>query len=219
SPFWIGSNAWTALMSVDLPDPEGPHTTMTSPFSTLVGQSVSTWKLPYHFEISRISIIGIAQVPIRNGWRRVAGLRASVDDRNAVLQPPHEIRSRDAHDEVNECDEQIPFDEAAIALGDLRRGTQEIGYRQHVDQRRVLEHNDRLRQQNGQHVAESLREHDLAHRLPVVEAERVAGPHLPARDRLDAGAHDFGVVRGLEHRECDHRRQERTDLDRRAGAD
>jgi hypothetical protein len=41
-PFWKGSSALTTLMSVDLPEPEGPHTTITSPLSTLVVQSVST---------------------------------------------------------------------------------------------------------------------------------------------------------------------------------
>jgi hypothetical protein len=35
-------------MRVDLPLPEGPQTTTTSPFATSVEQSVSTWKLPYH---------------------------------------------------------------------------------------------------------------------------------------------------------------------------
>ena len=48
SPFWKGSSALTVLISVDLPEPEGPHTTTTSPFWMLVVQSVSTWKLPYH---------------------------------------------------------------------------------------------------------------------------------------------------------------------------
>ena len=48
SPFWNGSSALTVLISVDLPDPDGPHTTTTSPFLMLVVQSVSTWKLPYH---------------------------------------------------------------------------------------------------------------------------------------------------------------------------
>jgi len=59
SPFCTGSSAFTVLISVDFPEPDGPHTTMTSPFSTLVVQSVSTWKLPYHLETSRISIIGM----------------------------------------------------------------------------------------------------------------------------------------------------------------
>ena len=32
SPFWIGSSAFTVLISVDLPEPDGPQTTTTSPF-------------------------------------------------------------------------------------------------------------------------------------------------------------------------------------------
>src|SRR4029079_13717081 len=61
SPFWNGSSALTALISVDLPDPDGPQTTMTSPFSQFVVQSASTWKLPYHLDTSRISIIGMVR--------------------------------------------------------------------------------------------------------------------------------------------------------------
>ncbi len=42
TPFWNGSSALTHLISVDLPEPDGPQTTITSPFSTVVEQSVST---------------------------------------------------------------------------------------------------------------------------------------------------------------------------------
>ncbi len=49
SPSWIGSSALTHLISVDLPEPDGPHTTTTSPLATLVVQSFSAWKVgPYH---------------------------------------------------------------------------------------------------------------------------------------------------------------------------
>jgi len=34
------------LISVDLPEPEGPQTTITSPLLTVVLQSLSTSKLP-----------------------------------------------------------------------------------------------------------------------------------------------------------------------------
>ena len=44
-------------MSVDLPEPEGPQTTTTSPLSMLVVQSVSTWKAPYHLDTFLMSII------------------------------------------------------------------------------------------------------------------------------------------------------------------
>ena len=68
-------------MSVDLPDPDGPQTTITSPFSTLVVQSVSTWKLPYHFDTFLISIIGMTcsldSVDLTN-------------DCDLLLQPLHE---------------------------------------------------------------------------------------------------------------------------------
>src|SRR2546422_11449448 len=56
-PFWKGSSAFTHLMMVDLPLPEGPQTTTTSPFATSVEQSVSTWKLPYHLLTFLIEII------------------------------------------------------------------------------------------------------------------------------------------------------------------
>jgi hypothetical protein len=42
--------------SVDLPLPEGPHTTMRSPRMTLRSMSRSTWNLPNHLLRSMISI-------------------------------------------------------------------------------------------------------------------------------------------------------------------
>src|SRR6202166_513682 len=57
SPFWNGSRPLTVLISVDLPEPDGPHTTTTSPLETLVEQSVSTWKWPYHVLTFLSSII------------------------------------------------------------------------------------------------------------------------------------------------------------------
>jgi len=56
-PFWNGSRALTHFMMVDLPDPEGPQTTTTSPLLTSVEQSARTWKLPYHLLMPRIEII------------------------------------------------------------------------------------------------------------------------------------------------------------------
>ena len=60
SPFWIGSSALTVLISVDLPLPDGPQTTTTSPFWMLVVQSVRTWKLPYHLLTFLMSIMACA---------------------------------------------------------------------------------------------------------------------------------------------------------------
>ncbi|MNZ98820.1 hypothetical protein D3C78_1181220 [compost metagenome] len=57
SPFWNGSRALTHLIRVDLPEPDGPHTTTTSPLFTWVVQSVRTWKSPYHLLTFLIEII------------------------------------------------------------------------------------------------------------------------------------------------------------------
>jgi len=46
SPAWKGSRPLTHLISVDLPEPEGPQTTTTSPLLTEVEQSLSTLKSP-----------------------------------------------------------------------------------------------------------------------------------------------------------------------------
>ena len=48
APSWNGSSPLTHLISVDLPEPDGPHTTTTSPLATSVEQSLSTWKSRYH---------------------------------------------------------------------------------------------------------------------------------------------------------------------------
>jgi hypothetical protein len=56
SPCWIGSSALTVLISVDLPEPDGPQTTTTSPLTMRALQSASTWKLPYHLDTFWMSI-------------------------------------------------------------------------------------------------------------------------------------------------------------------
>ena len=55
-PSWNGSSPLTHLISVDLPEPDGPHTTTTSPLATSVEQSFSTWKSLYHL-LTLLSVI------------------------------------------------------------------------------------------------------------------------------------------------------------------
>src|SRR2546428_6170539 len=202
SPFWNGSKPFTHLMSVDLPLPEGPHTTTTSPFFTSVEQPVRPWKLPYRLLTFFIEI-----------------MRASPDDGDAFLQALHQRRQAVGDDKIHDRHEGIHLDQAVVAVRDLRGGAQEIRGGDHVHERGVLEQDDRLREEHRQHVAERLRQHDPSHRLPVVQSQRVARPDLAARDRLDAGAHDLAVVRRLEHGERDDARPERADLDRVLDAD
>src|SRR5439155_15956624 len=147
---------------VDFPEPDGPQTTITSPFSTLVVQSVSTWNWPYHLETWSIEIIVTLPEP-----------SASADDGYLLLQSLHHERQRVADDEVNDGDEKIHLDQPAVALGDLRRRANEVGCRDDVDQRSILEQDDGLRQQDRDHVAECLRQNHQPQRLPVGEPQRV----------------------------------------------
>src|SRR5262249_197096 len=206
-PFWNGSSAFTHLISVDLPDPDGPQTTITSPFSTLVVQSVRTWNWPYHLETLSIEIIG---VPLK--------CHPSADDGDLLLQAFDQIRKRVADDEVHRRHEQVHLDQPPVALRDLRGRADEVGGRDHVYERSVLEQDDGLREQDRNHVAESLREDHQPHRLSVGEPQRVRGVDLSLRDRLDAGAHDLAEVRRLEHDEGDDRGALGPDLNRPLGA-
>ncbi len=53
----MGSSALTHLMSVDLPHPDGPHTTTTSPLATCVVQDFKACTGPYHLLTDLMSII------------------------------------------------------------------------------------------------------------------------------------------------------------------
>src|SRR6266581_8071812 len=141
-PSWNGSSPLTHLMSVDLPEPDGPQTTTTSPFSTCVEQSVSTWNCPYHLETLSIEIIDA--LPCVKAWVRPVSFLANHGD--LLLQPFHQVRQRIAKDEIHDGDEQVHLDQPSITLRDLGCGAHEIGRRDDVHERGVLEQDDRLRQ-------------------------------------------------------------------------
>src|SRR5216117_3678001 len=48
SPPWMRSSAFTHRINVLLPEPDGPHTTTTSPGATPSVTSLRTWSLPNH---------------------------------------------------------------------------------------------------------------------------------------------------------------------------
>src|SRR5690242_7203366 len=101
SPFWNGSSPLTHLIKVDLPDPEGPQTTTTSPRATCVVQSLSTCTAPYHLLTAAILII-------------------LTDYGDAALQIPHRAGRHQRDDEIDAGGERVHLHQAAVALGDLR---------------------------------------------------------------------------------------------------
>src|SRR5882672_6497428 len=198
SPLWNGSSALTHLISVDLPEPDGPHTTTTSPLATLVVQSFNAWKVgPYHLLTWLISIMRCFLA----------------DNGNACLEAPDAIGRKTGNGEIDDGREQIHLDQPPVALRHLAGGAEEVRDREHIDQRGILEQHDGLRQQHRQHVTERLRQHDIAHALGVGQAKRAGRGGLALRDRLDPGAHDFGEIRRLEQNEGHQRGGERADPD------
>src|SRR6516164_4642675 len=159
-PSWNGSSALTHLMSVDLPEPDGPHTTTTSPLATEVVQSFSAWKRGvYHLLTWLISIMR-SRLP---------------DNGNARLQAADAEGRDTGNGEIDQRREQIHLDQPPVALADDARGTEKIRDRHHINQRGVLEQHDGLGEQHRQHVAEGLRQHDVTHGLAVGQAERLRG--------------------------------------------
>src|ERR1700730_14818396 len=126
-PSWNGSSPLTHLISVDLPEPDGPHTTTTSPLATSIEQSFSTWKSWYHLLTLLIVIMDV-----------------STDDRGPALQPAHELRGQERDDEINQRREQVHLDQAPVTLRYLRGRAHEIGDRNHVNERCILEQDDGL---------------------------------------------------------------------------
>src|SRR5213079_1534519 len=127
SPSWIGSSALTHLISVDFPEPDGPHTTTTSPLATRVVQSFSAWKVgPYHLLTWLIMI-----------------MRSSLaDNGNARLQAPDAIGRDTGNGEIDRGREQIHLDQPSVALRHLAGGAEEVRDREHIDQRGVLGQHD-----------------------------------------------------------------------------
>src|SRR6266576_5804452 len=114
-PSWNGSSPLTHLISVDFPEPDGPHTTTTSPLATRVVQSFNAWKLPYHLSTWLISIMKFSLA----------------HHCNARLQLPDAERRDTGNDEIDRGCEQIHFDQPPVALRHLARRAEKIRNRQH----------------------------------------------------------------------------------------
>src|SRR5439155_10745449 len=98
---------------VDLPEPDGPHTTTRSAFLTSRLMSVRTWNSPNHLSTWRSSMIG---------WPARVSVAVS------VMSPPPPLielalehlavaRHEKAEGEVNRRSEDIGFEVEAVPIG------------------------------------------------------------------------------------------------------
>src|SRR5262245_60152539 len=104
-----------------------------------------------------------------------------------ALKPQTVARHCEAADKVDQCDEQIAFEiEAApIRIGEreLQR-TGELVQADDNDERRILEQADESIDNGRHHRPQRLRQHDLALRLPVRQAEGLCSLYLAYGHRL-----------------------------------
>ncbi len=75
-PFWCSSSRLMQRIMVDLPEPDGPHTTMRSPRMTLRLMFLRTWKSPYHLFMSLISMATSVSDTTMCGCSGAAGVAA-----------------------------------------------------------------------------------------------------------------------------------------------
>ncbi|KAF5274158.1 hypothetical protein FQA39_LY18738 [Lamprigera yunnana] len=107
-------------------------------------------------------------------------IAASTDDGDLFMQALDKPRQREADDEIQHSRSQISLYRAAKVLARHFKALEHVVSADRVHQRGVLEQDDGLRQQHGQHVAEGLGQHHQAHVLAVSHAQRLPGIDLAA---------------------------------------
>ena len=178
------------LISVLLPEPDGPQTTTTSPRRTVASCSRAG--------------PGVASVRLADVLEHdhVARAFAVAFDR---------LRERKADRQVDDRDEGVHLGRSAVARGDDAGRGHEIAQRDDVHQRGVLEDDDDLVEQQRRHRLQALRQDDVAHHLPSLHAGGEGGLGLSGANAADRRADDLAIERRLEEDEGDQRRGERAD--------
>jgi hypothetical protein len=117
---------------------------------------------------------------------------------------------------VDHRDEQVTLDLERPPVGvGVQRQPQRAGQLVQADdghQRGVLEQADEVVHDARHHHGQRLRQHDLALRLPVRQAQRGGGFDLALGDGLQAAADDFGHVGRGEQRDAHQHTQQNVNL-------
>src|SRR5690606_36027640 len=185
-PLWISSSLLMVRIMVDLPEPEGPHTTSTSPVRTSPQMLLRAWYLRYHlFTLSN--------------WIICLSMRARLDRQpqapvpQVLLEPLGQPRQQRAQQEIKQRQHQVGAQRARqLDAVDLLGRERRFLDADDVDDGGRLDGRDELVQQRRNHVAQCLRQLHRPHGLEVAQPHRPRGFHLAGRQRLDAGPHDLG---------------------------
>src|SRR5262245_48097876 len=168
-PCWCSSSRLMQRIMVDLPEPDGPHTTMRSPLVTRRLMSRSTWKSPNHLWTPTISMA----TPVLSGagfseeFTGCSTMRASslVARGQAGFDHARIARQTVAEDQVEDRGKGISggagHRRRPVRI-DARRldGSQEVEDADNENQRGVLEQRDGGVDDVGDGDAKGLRQHD-----------------------------------------------------------
>ena len=121
------------------------------------------------------------------------------------------IDRSDVKSEVPDARDQQQRHLLVVRRVDQLHRVEQVGERDHADERRRLQHRDRLVAGRRDDHPHRLRKHDAAHRLQPGHAQRVRRVGLPGVDGDDPRAHDLGHVGGLVQGQPEHRGGERGD--------
>lgn len=121
---------------------------------------------------------------------------------HAALEDAQAHGDEEGHDEVVDRydDERREWLEADALDGG--RGVHQISHTDDRDLRGLFDKGDEFIPDDGQDVADRLRDDDAHHRLPFREAEGHRAFKLPLRDRLDTGTDDFTLIRAGIQDQC-----------------
>src|SRR5471030_2502999 len=168
---------------VDLPEPDGPITTSTSPFATCV-DTLST---------------------ARTTWPRVSKTftrsRTSITLREPPLKPAGYFRQRQVDQQVQPGHAEQDFERRERGGYDFTTAFQQFGNGDHRHQRGVFYQADELPGQRRQYAFQCLWQHHMTHRLTSTQTEGARCFILTTGDRLHAGADDLGHIGAGEQRQ------------------
>src|SRR5690606_8014133 len=230
---WSTFSRWLiARRSVDLPEPDGPSTTVTDPGRTVSDTPRSTSSVPKLLWTPWIStspaaaaaggVVSVAGALMRHpppcarcAWGRRPGRRRRERAHRALRVVPLDVvlddrDERGQHEVPDRRDDEQRHDPPVAAVDDAD-DVEELAVREDVDDRRALEQADDLVDGGRDDRAHGLRQDDAADLAPPRDAERRRGLLLALVDREDAGAHDLRGVRGLRQPEAEDRGPELVD--------
>src|SRR5690606_33450389 len=126
-----------------------------------------------------------------------AGVTVSARPGRPALDGLGHARGHEREDYVEQGDRVERWEDLEVRGLKLAGALRDIAYREHGEQRGVLEHGDELVAERRHHYAQGLRQHHETGGLPAAQAHRPGRFDLATGDRLDAGTEDLGHVGGV----------------------